>query len=478
MVRLATIAATTTAIYYPIWAVANDVVSRGRDVIAPALVIFTISLSLDLALLLSAKNPALPKRFMRAWISVYLVLRCAMLSIDPVVLDGLLGMPPSPMTFTCVAAVMFPMLVPAAPARLAVPTLLALSTQPLAVWVFGESPLQTGVLLNSVLTAILAGALAYASARVTWGLRVTAARARDVGAYELISPLGRGAMGEVWRGHHRLLARPAAIKLMPYDRSDPAYAGGVRHFEREARITASLTSPHTVRLFDYGVTDIGSVYYVMELCDGSDLQALVERQGPVSPAQAIDIALQICDSLGEAHHKGLVHRDLKPANVMQCEAGRRRDFVKVLDFGLAELARRLNRSSHSSSDSSVPRVAGTPAYMAPEVVRGLPVDHRADIYQLGCVIFFLLTGRLVFDESTPVAVALGHANSPPPLMRDVSDRPIPAALERIVQKCLEKEPSARFQSAEELEHALQLALEEPNADRRHGVRHPDALTEH
>src|SRR5262249_5464436 len=155
-----------------------------------------------------------------------------------------------------------------------------------------------------------------------------------------------------------------------------------------------------------------------------DLQQLVDTQGPLTPAQVIDVALQMCDSLGEAHRKGLVHRDLKPANVMFCMAGRRTDFVKVLDFGLAELAQRLNPSLRSS-DTSIPVVAGTPAYMPPEVVRGMAVDYRADIYQVGCVLFFLLTGRLVFDSSTPFAAALGHANTPAPLVGDVAQQPIP-----------------------------------------------------
>jgi len=173
-----------------------------------------------------------------------------------------------------------------------------------------------------------------------------------------------------------------------------------------------------------------------------------------------------------------VHRDLKPANVMLSSAGRRTDFVKVLDFGLAELAKRLGTSELSTTSGSGAKVAGTPAYMPPEVVRGERIDHRADLYQLGCVMFFLLTGHLVFESESPVAIALAHAHNPPPRVANVADQPIPEALERIVQRCLAKSPEGRFQSAEELELALQAALDEPEADRRHGVRHTDALTEH
>jgi serine/threonine-protein kinase len=194
-------------------------------------------------------------------------------------------------------------------------------------------------------------------------------------------------MGEVWRARHRFLARPAAVKLIR-----PETLGGgdedralvaLRRFEREAQAIAGLRSPNTIQIYDFGVADDGTFFYVMELLDGLDLETLVERHGPLPQERVVELLLQVCDSLSEAHEQGLLHRDIKPANIFVCRYGHRFDVVKVLDFGLV-------RTLGNADDARLTRegtLAGTPAYIAPEQAMGDTVDHRADLYSLGCVAF-------------------------------------------------------------------------------------------
>ena len=238
----------------------------------------------------------------------------------------------------------------------------------------------------------------------TWGshrihtLRLEVFEAKRLGQYRLSERIGKGGMGEVWRADHRLLARPAAIKLIKPEMvggGDPVAAHDfMRSFEREAQITAGLRSTHTVVLYDFGMTADGAFYYVMELLDGSDLHTLVKEFGPLDPARVANLLEQVCDSLAEAHEKGLVHRDIKPANIQVCRMGTRFDFVKVLDFGLARARSRRGGAKPGGESSIV--VIGTPSYLAPEMATGGDVDARADIYSLGCVGYWLLTGRPVF----------------------------------------------------------------------------------
>src|SRR6185503_5315720 len=205
-----------------------------------------------------------------------------------------------------------------------------------------------------------------------------------------------GGMGEVWRAHHRMLIRPAAVKLIR-----PQAIGSspmkpevlLRRFEREARATAALKSPHTVQLYDFGVSDDGTLYYVMELLDGFDVEQLVSRFGPQPPERVAHIVNQVCHSLSDAHRNGLIHRDIKPANIIVTPAGLVPDFAKVLDFGLVKLDRRPG-DARLTADAGF---AGTPAFIAPEAVLGeRPTDHRVDIYSVGCVAYWMLTGKLVF----------------------------------------------------------------------------------
>ena len=317
--------------------------------------------------------------------------------------------------------------------------------------------------LNTVLWSVLGTTLATIISRVTYGLRQQVAEANELGQYVLEEKIGGGGMGEVWRARHRLLIRPAAIKLIrPQVSGDPELL--LRRFEREARATAALKSPHTVQLYDFGATEDGRLYYVMELLDGLDLDTLVRQYGPLPPERVVHIMRQVCSSLQDAHGNGLVHRDIKPANVVISRAGATFDFVKVLDFGLVKLETagqpgsgagtrlRVDGQSGEGSDQgslAAGGIAGTPAFMAPEVVLGVAeTDHRVDLYALGCVGYWLLTGKLIFEGRNVVEVMLHHTHTPPPKLSTRSELPIPGPLEDLIMECLEKDPARRPASAE------------------------------
>jgi serine/threonine-protein kinase len=307
--------------------------------------------------------------------------------------------------------------------------------------------------LNTVLWSVLGTTLATIVSCVIYGLRQQVAEANELGQYILEDPIGGGGMGEVWRARHRLLIRPAAIKLIR-PQALGALAGDaellMRRFEREARATAALKSPHTVQLYDFGATADGRLYYVMELLDGLDLDTLVRQYGPLPAERVIHLLRQVCSSLQDAHGNGLVHRDIKPANVVVSRAGTTFDFVKVLDFGLVKLdtARRAEDDAVAKL-STEGSTSGTPAFMAPEVVLGDAVtDHRVDLYALGCVAYWLLTGKMVFEGENALQVMFHHAHTPPPRPSLRVDRPIPAPLEDLIMECLEKDPARRPPGAE------------------------------
>jgi len=282
------------------------------------------------------------------------------------------------------------------------------------------------------------------------------AQGQRLGQYELIDLLGRGGMGDVWRARHTLLGRPAAVK-----RIQPG--GGVdrdqllQRFKREARATSALESPHTVDLYDFGVTDDGALYYVMELLHGVDLKQLVAHTGPVDAARVVHIGRAVCQSLNEAHQRGMLHRDIKPANIFLCRLGLEYDFVKVLDFGLVKFSAERPEEQITASQN----VLGTPAFLAPEMARSPALaDGRADLYSLGCVLHWLLTGRLLFEAETAVAMVVAHLSQPPPPI--VSEMPIPKELSDVVLRCLAKDPNERFPSAAALLEALDaVPLERP-----------------
>jgi serine/threonine protein kinase len=254
-----------------------------------------------------------------------------------------------------------------------------------------------------------------------------------------------------------MLARPAAIKLIRPEMlgaaDDETAKLAMTRFRREAEAAAHLRSAHTVELYDFGVTEDGTLYLVMEFLEGMDLESLVRQVGPLPAGRVIHILRQICDSLDEAHGIGLVHRDIKPANIHLGRVGRQHDFVKVLDFGLVKAAADVS-VEHSLATIPGQMALGTPAYMSPEMALGEPVDGRADIYALGCVAYYLLTGHLVFEAEKAFQVIAKHLQMDPVPPSQRVDREVPPALERLVLKCLAKDKTGRPQSAIELSNAL------------------------
>jgi len=276
------------------------------------------------------------------------------------------------------------------------------------------------------------------------------------GNYELIERIGTGGMGEVWRARHKTLGRDAAVKLIRADalgaESKDRADRTLRRFEKEARATAGLRSPHTVELYDFGITEDETFYYAMELLEGLDLQSLVRRFGPLPAGRAVHLLRGVCESLAEAHQQGLIHRDIKPANVFCCRLGVRYDFAKVLDFGLVKSAPGQGEDSDLTVDGAVP---GSPAFMAPEAIRGVrDLDARTDLYSLGCVAYWLVTAHKVFDGRTALDLVLAHIQTDPEAPSARVDTPIPAALEDVIMACLAKAPEDRPDDALAVSRAL------------------------
>jgi len=375
---------------------------------------------------------------------------------DPRALEthrGMLGL-----SWVAVWVVLFTVVVPTSPRRALVAALASVSSVPVVIGLVIASPATSfridpaQFFFGLVFPYLLVVGMAYVGARVVYHLGTEVKRARELGSYRLEEKLGEGGMGEVWRARHRMLARPAAIKLIRPSFPRNARAGvspeAVRRFEREAQVIARLRSPHTVELFDFGIADDGAFYYVMELLDGLDADSLVRRFGPTPPERAIYLLRQVCHSLSEAQSCGMVHRDIKPANIFLCRYGEEYDFVKVLDFGIVRAVRDPADTSpvHTREDA----VPGTPAFIAPEQAMGTDLDGRADIYATGCVAYWLLTGQFVFTAETPMGLLLQHVQAPPVPPSARTDQPIPGALDELVLSCLAKDPANRPQSAREL----------------------------
>jgi serine/threonine protein kinase len=293
--------------------------------------------------------------------------------------------------------------------------------------------------------------------RIVYRLGSEATKARELGSYRLVEPLGKGGMGEVWRAEHRMLARPAAAKLIRPEAlsSNPGAASTVvKRFEREAQATAQLTSPNTVHIYDFGTTDDGTFFYVMELLEGIDMETLVNRYGPLPPNRVVHLMRQVARSLREAHERGLVHRDIKPANLFICRCGGIADFVKVLDFGLVTTT----FESDALEDAQLTRdglAPCTPGYVAPEIATGKrDFSGSADLYSLGCVAYWLLTGELLFEGDTAMAMIVKHVSEAPGSPSEKSLYQIPDELDRLVLQLLAKDPDDRPKSAKDLEIAL------------------------
>lgn len=347
--------------------------------------------------------------------------------------------------------IMYPFVVPWPVGRTILAAIVSALSAPLALLAFeaaGRFDVGWMPLLEYTARPAVAVLIALLGARVMHGLGRSVAEARRLGSYELLERLGAGGMGVVWKARHRLLARPAAIKIIRPEILRTATSEDqeavVRRFQREAQAVASLRSPHTIELYDFGVSEQGTFFHVMELLDGLDAETLIRRFGAVPPSRAIQLLVQVCRSLEEAHAKGLIHRDIKPANVFVCRYAQELDFVKVLDFGLVK------KVEPSLDGASPPEgsILGTPGYLAPEqILRDRPIDARTDLYAVGCLGCWLLTGRRVFEFETPALTLRHQAHDPPEPPSRHAAQPISAELDDLLLSCLQRDPARRPQSA-------------------------------
>jgi serine/threonine-protein kinase len=368
--------------------------------------------------------------------------------------DAGLGVMPPPMPFWLLLIFTYGMFIPNTWRRAAlVIGALALAPVLLLVGMILAYPKVAGVmtvmgLIQNVLVLLVAAVASVFGTHLINALRREVFEAKQVGQYRLIKPLGAGRMGEVYLAEHRMLKRPCAIKLIHPDRAGDPHV--LARFEREVRMTARLSHWNTVEIFDYGRTDDGTFFYVMEYLPGLSLEELLERHGPLPAERVVHLLRQTCQGLREAHAIGLIHRDIKPANLFAAQRGGLYDVVKLLDFGLVKPVTE-NPSARLTQEGAV---SGTPLFMSPEQARGLDdLDARSDIYSLGAVAYALLTGRPPFDGTNPMEVMIAHVRDEvvPPSKHHAD---VPADLERVILRCLAKSPRDRFQDVDSLERAL------------------------
>src|SRR5262245_33161059 len=400
------------------------------------------------------------RRVLRAALAVEVLLSALISIADPWAVFLRTGHLPG-LTWVVPIVILFPLLVPVRPRlTLAVSSLCAV-TMPAGLAILASAGLVTvhaGDFVSVILAGVIAVGIGSVAARAVYGAGGQIAAARRVGSYELEERIGRGGAGEVWKARHLLLARPAAVKLIlpeSLQGQREAREKALERFTREAQVTADLTSPCTVRLYDFGVTDEASLYYVMELLSGANLQHFVYQYGALEPRRVVHLLQQACHSLGEAHSRGLIHRDIKPSNLFLCSQGRDLDVIKVLDFGLSRPAAEPGVAALTREGAH----PGTPGYMAPEQIFGLPISPATDLYALGCVAYWLLAGATPFDAEDSGELLRLHAQvDAPPLSRP--GRPaLPARLEALVMQCLAKDPKARPQDADRLRDDLLASLE-------------------
>jgi serine/threonine-protein kinase len=360
----------------------------------------------------------------------------------------------------------FPLLVPSTSGKTLGVSMVAALSSPVALKIsvsaLGQPAPPTSLYVEMLVTCLIAVGVAFVPSRIIYSLGATVGRVLEMGSYRLNRKIGEGGMGEVWAATHVTLRRPAAVKVIRREAlgvSAREAAQVLARFEREAKATAALRSQHTVELYDYGTTEEGAFYYVMELLKGFDCETMVQDFGPMKPERATPILAQICHSLFEAHERGLVHRDIKPANILVCHYGADFDFVKVVDFGLVKAE--VEPKKKGGELTAEHMTSGTPAYMSPEMAKGDKVGRAADIYALGCVAYYLLTGSLLFQAKSARTMMLAQiAKEPQPPSRR-SPHEIPDELEALILQCLAKKPTDRPQSALELRDAL-LAIEFKN----------------
>jgi serine/threonine-protein kinase len=364
---------------------------------------------------------------------------------------------PGRLSWVNVIILLYPLIVTESPRRTLVVSLLAALTVPIALLVNGlrgvALPEASFSVVLIVLPPFLCAAIAVVPARLIGRLGQAVKRAREIGAYRLGKLLGEGGMGQVFHATHQLLARPAAVKLIRSDNIKGVSAETARtameRFRREAAAAAGLNSPHTIALYDFGPTGDGSFFYAMELLEGMSLEDMGKKFGALPAERVVYMVRQACLSLAEAHRRNLVHRDIKPSNLFACRAGVEVDFVKVLDFGLVK--ENVASEPADMKLTAADAMTGTPAFMAPELALGDPdIDHRVDIYALGCSAYWLLTGDLPFYATTTIQMLFKQANEPPPAPSAKARYPVSPELDAVVLACMAKAPNDRPADAEAL----------------------------
>ncbi|MDX1973616.1 MAG: serine/threonine-protein kinase [Candidatus Sumerlaeia bacterium] len=379
---------------------------------------------------------------------------------------------PEPKVFwSCLWLLIYPVIVPYSPRTSIVSSLLSVGMVMLALasplWIARESLPPAVVFKMALETHLVCALAAYLISRLINHLNWQLAKEKQKASYQLIKPLGEGSMGEVWLARHRVLRRPAAMKIIQRDRllvADKATRQEVlQRFEREAQATALLYNPHSIVLYDFGTTEDGSFFYVMEALDGMDLQKFIRQFGPLPQHRVVYLLKQLAESLSEAHARGLIHRDLKPANVFVCRYGVETDFIKVLDFGMVKYQKEISETMHRLSRVAVSKnielttdgqLTGTPTYMAPEMIRGQHVDHRYDVYAFGGIAYYLLTGTRVFPEEgmeSQLMAQLEQEPEPPSQRARMEFHP---GLEGLILQCLRKKPEERPEGMEEIHRRL------------------------
>jgi serine/threonine-protein kinase len=387
-------------------------------------------------------------------------------------------------SWICAVVLAYPAIVPSTAGQTMAVAFVSASMDPLWWGVaIGRGVVTQPTVLDAVLLFwpnYLCASAAGVPAHIIRGLSHQVSRAREMGSYRIGKLIGTGGMGEVYLAEHRLLARQAAIKVIRADLIEAVTTRQanvhIERFRREAEAAALLRSPHTIELYDFGFSHDGGFYYVMELLDGLSFEDLVRRFGPVPAERAVFFMLQVCDSLAEAHARGLIHRDIKPSNLFTCRVGLQLDFVKVLDFGLVKAPKT------GDVMLTAPNVAtGTPAFMAPEVALGeSTADARLDVYSMACVLYWLLTGQLVFEGSSAGKLMHRHIQDQPEPPSRRTELPIPPALDELVLACLAKRPDDRPGNAAGLrERLVSLGLADQwtreRAKRWWATNHPEEM---